>query len=64
VLGRTLAVGLALVGWIMVAAALVLAAVAAWNGNAATLLSAGQFGCIGAATLASRTLLLLSVGRT
>ena len=64
VLGRTFAVGLVLVGWIVVAAALVLGAIAAWNGNAATLLSAGQFGCIGAATLASRALLLLSTPRS
>ncbi|QZY52016.1 phosphatase PAP2 family protein [Leucobacter tenebrionis] len=63
-LGRTVAVSLLVIGWLMVAGALVLGAIAVWNENAVTLLTAGELGCIGATTLASRALLLLSVGRS
>lgn len=63
VLGRTVSVGLAMVGWILLGGAGVLA-LAAWAGNSpALMLSAGEFGSLGVSALASRTLLLLSTPR-
>ncbi|TDP92514.1 PAP2 superfamily protein [Leucobacter luti] len=62
-LGATISIGLVLLGWIMVAAALTLAAIAGVSGNADLMLSAGEFGGVGASALAARALLLLSVGR-
>ena len=61
--GWSISVGLAIIGWVMVAAALVLAAVAAANGDASMMLSAGQFGSIAAGILAARALLLLCSDR-
>nr|WP_272928713.1 phosphatase PAP2 family protein [Leucobacter luti] len=63
VLGSTISIGLALVGWIVVFGALILAGVAALRGNADLMLTAAEFGGVGASALASRALLLLSAGR-
>lgn len=63
VLGRTVSVGLALVGWIVAAAAVVLAGVATWRSNPDLMLNAGEFGGVAAAALAARTVFLLGSGR-
>lgn len=63
VLGRTVSVGLAMCGWILVGGA-VLLTLLAWVGDSpALMLSAGEFGSLGVSALASRTLLLLSAPR-
>ncbi|WP_336659326.1 phosphatase PAP2 family protein [Leucobacter sp. USHLN153] len=63
VLGRVLSVGLALVGWIVAGGAIILAVAAAYAGNSTLLLTAGEFGAVGAAALAMRSMLLLGSGR-
>ena len=63
VMGRSVAIGLAMCGWILIAAGLVLAGLG-WAQHSSTLmLSAGQFGSIGVSALACRALLILSAGR-
>nr|WP_245190049.1 phosphatase PAP2 family protein [Leucobacter exalbidus] len=63
IMGRTVSVGLAMCGWVLVAGGVALA-LGAWMGESPDLmLSAGQFGGIGISALASRSLLLLSSGR-
>lgn len=62
-LARTASIGLVVLGWAFVAAALVLAALAAGQGSAPLMLSAGQFGCIAAGMLSARTLFRLSFGQ-
>ena len=64
VLGRSVAIGLALVGWITAAGAAALAAGAAAAANPDLMLSAGEFGGVAAAALAGRSMLLLGSGRT
>lgn len=63
-LGRMLSIGLALIGWIVVGAALVLAGIAALHSHPDLMLTAGEFGGVGASALAARSILLLSAGRT
>ncbi|WP_053353009.1 phosphoesterase [Leucobacter musarum] len=63
VLGATTSIGLALVGWITVGGALLLAAIAAATSNPALMLSAGEFGGVAAAALAMRSMLHLAAGR-
>lgn len=63
VLGRTVSVGLAMSGWILLGGAAVLMLVAWAGDNAGLMLSAGEFGSLGFSALASRTLLLLSTPR-
>ena len=63
VLGRSTAVGLAIVGWVCVAGAAVLVGVAVASDNSALMLSAGEFGGVGAGALAARTMLLLGSRR-
>lgn len=60
VLGRSTSVGLAIVGWVCVAAAVVLVGIAVANESSALMLSAGEFGGVGAGALAARTMLLLA----
>lgn len=63
VLGRTLSVGLAMCGWIVLGAAGVLA-VLAWVGESPNLmLSAGEFASLGISALATRTVMLLTTPR-
>lgn len=59
---RTIRAGLGMLGWILVAGSLALAAFAATRADQDLLLDAGQFGVIGASVLASRSLLVLSTG--
>lgn len=59
---RTTRVGLGMLGWILVAGSVALAAFAVSQANQDLLLDAGQFGVIGASALATRTLLVLSTG--
>lgn len=61
--GRTVSVGLALVGWIVAGAALVLAALAGVQSSADLMLSAGEFGAVAAGAIAARSLLRLSAGQ-
>lgn len=63
ILARTVTVGLAIVGWVLVAAALVLAGIAVARSSPELMLSSGEFGGAGAAALAARALVLLSSGR-
>ncbi|WP_241156204.1 phosphatase PAP2 family protein [Leucobacter chromiireducens] len=63
VAGRTVSVGLALVGWIVAGAAVVLAMVAGLQSNADLMLSAGEFGAVAAGAIAARSLLRLSAGQ-
>jgi hypothetical protein len=63
VLGRTTSIGLVLIGWTMVAAALALTGMAAWRESADLMLSAGEFGGVGVSALAARSLFLLSSER-
>ncbi|MFT4233372.1 MAG: phosphatase PAP2 family protein [Leucobacter sp.] len=63
-LGRTTSVALALIAWIAVAGALVLAGVAMWQSSSSLALNAGEFGGVGISVLAARSLLLLSSGRS
>ncbi|WP_458812687.1 phosphatase PAP2 family protein [Leucobacter sp. HY1908] len=59
-LRRSVSVGLAMCGWILLGGACVLA-LAAWVGDSpALMLSAGEFGSVGLSALASRSILLLS----
>jgi hypothetical protein len=62
ILYRTVRAGLGMLGWILVAGSLAMAAFAASQANQDLLLDAGQFGIIGASVLASRSLLVLSTG--
>ncbi len=64
VLGRTTSIGLVLIGWTMVAAALALTGMAAWRESADLMLSAGEFGGVGVSALAARSLFLLSSERS
>lgn len=59
---RTVRAGFGMLGWILVAGSLALAAFAAAQSNQDLLLDAGQFGIIGASVLAARSLLVLSTG--
>lgn len=63
VLARTVSIGLVVLGWALVGGALVLAAIAAAQGSAPLMLSAGQFGCIAASLLSVRSLFRLGSGR-
>ena len=63
VLGGSASVGLAIAGWVTVGAAVVLVGVAVATENSALMLSAGEFGGVGAAALAARTMLLLGSRR-
>lgn len=59
VFSRATSVALALLGWILVAGALLLAVYAATTSHATLMLSAGQFGVVGASAIASRSLFKL-----
>lgn len=61
--GGATSVGLAIVGWVVTAGAIALAAYAALASNSDLLLVSGEFGAVGVSALASRSLLRLSVGR-
>ena len=61
--GRTIGIGLAIVGWVVIAGALVLAAIAGTADNADLMLSAGEYGAIGLSALAARGMLILGSGR-
>ncbi|UOR03057.1 phosphatase PAP2 family protein [Leucobacter allii] len=58
-LGGGIGIGLALCGWIVVAAATALAANAGITANADLMLSAGEFGAVGASALTARSVLRL-----
>lgn len=60
VLGRSISVGLVMSAWVIIAAALVLAALAAANASSTLMLNAGEFGAVGASALAARSILRLS----
>lgn len=62
-LGSGVSIGLSVVGWILVAGALGIAALAALRSDADLMLGAGELGGAGASALAARSVLLLSVGR-
>ena len=61
--GRVIVIGLGIVGWVIVAGALVLAAVGGTSDNPDLLLSSGEFGAVGLSALAARGMLLLGSGR-
>lgn len=60
--GRIVSIGLALIGWVVVAGAIALAIFAGVTGNSDLMLSAGEFGAVGAGALAVRSLLVLAAG--
>lgn len=63
VLGASTSVGLAIIGWVMVGAAVVLVWIAVTSDNSGLMLAAGEFGGVAAAALAMRSMLLLGSGR-
>lgn len=58
---RTVSLGLALVGWVMIAGSMVMTLVAWRSASAELMLSAGQFGTIAVSLLAAHSLLRLAV---
>ncbi|QIK61883.1 phosphatase PAP2 family protein [Leucobacter viscericola] len=59
-LTRTVSIGMAMLSWTLIAAAIVLAVVSVAASNQGLLLNAGQFGVIGTSILGSRSLFRLS----